>query len=232
MALTLKHRKILFISGMSVLLILLGMAVGSWAVDKIAGDPAVMNDIDKHFQNIDEKVQKTDKPATSPRTPDTRRTKGTDNSSLPQKTADDSKKTKRLSNYKKKPTPAAVSPPSQNPWPGLTEVAPATYSIDRGLMEAAKANPQPFIQGVRAVLAEKDGVPQGFRILGVRLNSALYALGLRHGDILTSVNGHKLSSIDEALLAAAAMKTATRFRVDVLREGQPKSFYYRVGSNN
>lgn len=228
MTLTQKHRKILFLSGLSAVLILLGMAVGSWAVDKIAGDPAVLNDIDKHFQNLDEKLPQNSEAPTPPPASDTPLIEAADHGRSPQTVPDSAKKAKRPLKSKKNRKVAGQPPPPQNPWPGLTEVAPATYSIHPKLMNAAKTNPKPFIQGVRAVLAEKDGAPLGFRILGIRPNSALFALGLRHGDVLTSVNGHNLGSVDEALLAAAALKASTRFRVDIFRAGRPLSLYYRV----
>ena len=85
-----------------------------------------------------------------------------------------------------------------------------------------------FVPGVVATLAEEGGSPAGFRLQGVRPKSALFILGLRNNDILTAINGHSLQNIDEALLAAGAAKFADRFRVDILRNGQRYSLYYRV----
>jgi hypothetical protein len=113
-------------------------------------------------------------------------------------------------------------------WKAIRSVGPGTFEIGHSLAAAARKNPRQFIPGVRATIAEKNGRPTGFRLTGVRQESVLSALGFRNGDVLIAVNGFALKTVDEALLAAGAAKFADRFRVDVLRNGAHRSFYYRI----
>ncbi len=224
-----KSHKILILAVLLAVFTLLGMAVGSWAVDKINGDPAVLNDIDKHFEAITTHAKNEDAPSPTAVSDHRAPVEEEAPSAAESRTgAKKGKSKKPLRRRRPSVQPTATSLPL---WPGIQEIAPATYTIAAPLFDSARSDYKPFIRGIRAVLSEANGAPEGFRILGVQPGSALFAIGLRHGDVLTSVNGHNLGSVDEALLAAATLKTSRRFRVDLKRYGQPMSLYYRVIEN-
>lgn len=233
-----KHRKLVYLSLVSAGLLLFGMAAGSWAVDKLKGDKAVINDIDRHFEAIAR--QEPPVPQSSKSVPAAVRNEPDDKIASPRKPQKSVKKTsekkkrankrtKKKQSSKDASTNASAQPAS---FPGVTKLAPSTYLIDKQLIDEARTAPKPFIKGVRAVLTQKNGAPVGFRLLGIRPQSALSAVGLRNKDILTAVNGHKLDSIDNALSAAGALQIADRFRVDLIRGGREISLYYRVAKDN
>ncbi len=223
---------------MSIVLILFGVAVGGWAVDKFQGDKAVIEDIDRHFaalgrDNIADKTPPDPEQALSveemrptPAALPFRPSKG----KRPTKSVDRRPNARKGGSGKTDIDRSSVpnAPQKVDTWPGIEQSAPATYTIDRKLFETAKSNVSPYIQGVRAHLVAKDDKPFGFQLLGIRAQGALFAVGLRNGDVLISVNGFRLDSIDQALLAAAALKSEGRFRVDLVRNGSPLSLYYRV----
>ena len=83
-------------------------------------------------------------------------------------------------------------------------------------------------KGHKITIVEKNRKIVGFRIAGIAKGSALHAIGLRNDDVVVAVNGYKLTSIDEVLLAVSALKFAKKYRVDLLRGGKRRSLYYRV----
>ncbi len=111
---------------------------------------------------------------------------------------------------------------------GIREVAKGTFVIDSSLMDAAQKDPRRFTGNARTVIAERRGEPAGFKLGGIQRSDVLYAIGLRNGDIVTAVNGHELKSIDEVLVAVTALRFSKQYRVDILRNNKPRSFYYRV----
>jgi type II secretory pathway component PulC len=211
---------------MSIVLILVGMAVGGWAVDTLQGDKKVIEDIDSHFKTLKKERPQGETTATSvlseseaDETPDVQTRHSSKKKSAKHRGGAETKKS------------ASAAQPIINEaegWPGIHNVAPLTYTIDEHVFDAAKSNTAQLIKGVRSVLVAKNGTPVGFQLFGISSQSALFAVGLRNGDILTSVNGYTLGTIDKALLAVAALKTARQFRVDLIRGDGNVSLYYRV----
>ena len=219
-----KHRKLLRIAVVVAIFLLLGVTAAVWALDKMKGDPEIIDDIDRHFSKVSA-AQTADQ---TPHVENTQKEMDTAARSVaPVKQKTSRTKSGQRRSRPRKP-PRAAQSPQQPPWPGISKIAPATYTISPALAASARSNPKPFIQGARAVLTAQNGTPVGFRLVRIFPGTALFAAGLRNGDILTAVNGNKLSSIDDALLAAGTLKMADRFRVDLLRGGRPVSLYYQV----
>ena len=53
-----------------------------------------------------------------------------------------------------------------------------------------------LLRQARAVPHRQNGKTVGFKVVGNRSNSLFRSLGLRSGDVLTSVNGESLDSIN------------------------------------
>ncbi len=200
---------------------------------KIQGDEAVLDDIDRHFDAF------ANPPPASPPTAaaaiDTPHVAGRQVTSSVADTAptrsqreQPSRQPIKKRHHRKKRAATQNRAVSTTNWPGIRRVSPATFEINPPLAEAARKTPMKFVRGVAAKLTQKDGLPIGFRLSGIRPGSALFALGLANGDVLLGVNGFALKSIEEAILAAGAAKFADKFRVDILRRGRKHAVYYRV----
>jgi type II secretory pathway component PulC len=74
-----------------------------------------------------------------------------------------------------------------------------------------------------------DGKVDGFRLGGVRCGNDLHEAGLRSGDVVHSVNGKKVSSIPQALLAYGALRRASELRVEITRKGTRRTLVYLIG---
>jgi len=214
-----------------LVLLVLSAAAVVFVYSKMGGDAEVMADIDRHFQAVEQALPLPAAGSVAVQSPSL--TGGAD-PPVPPATAAPGSSGRPGRAGKQKNTPQAQSkekdpdPSTEQKWPGIQNVAPGTYVIDRSLVDDAQGRPARYTGGVRADLVEQGGEAVGFRITGVSKTSALYAAGLRNGDVLTNVNGHRLTSADEAVLAVAALRFNDRFRLDLLRDGGRRCLYYRV----
>ena len=106
---------------------------------------------------------------------------------------------------------------------GIHALGPRSFVIRRSWLEdAMKKNP-----GVSASPHEVNGKIKGFRLHGVS-GGPLGRIGLRSGDVLSSVNGHAIDSPDAGLAAFQRFRKSSRLRLVVLRGGAPVSLSYRI----
>jgi general secretion pathway protein C len=76
--------------------------------------------------------------------------------------------------------------------------------------------------------AWKDGRVEGLQLENIGSNQYAQQLGLREGDIVRSVNGVQIRSIDEAISLAEKLQKAPVIRVEVMRDGKPQTLTYRL----
>jgi general secretion pathway protein C len=75
----------------------------------------------------------------------------------------------------------------------------------------------------------KDGVADGFRITGIKSGSIFRRMGLRNGDIIRTVNGSTVSSMDEAMAIYNDLKSGgSSVSLEIERSGQPRTLNYKV----
>lgn len=219
-------------------LVVLGGAAAVVAASRLRGDDAVLEDIDHHFETVALITSNDDgasepgasRYASNPEVP-RYRSRVRPESGVNQKNA----KPSRRSQHRRSGSPSSSdskgskADSGKSPWKGIRRVAPGTYEIDPNLVAKARQNPRKYLRSAGAVPMNKDGRLLGFQIFGIRKGDPLHALGFRDGDLLASVNGYKLDSVENAALAASALRFAEKYRVDLLRGGGLRSFYYRVG---
>ncbi len=212
---------------------ILGGVAAALAASRFQGDEAVMDEIDKHFETValitsnDDDESGVTRYATSSEIPP-RSGFRTGSAADPEKRKAYRRKPRRSESFETGSRDRKDGG-KKSTWKGVRKVAPGTYEIDAKLVASARKNPRKYIRSAGAVPVQKEGRLIGFRILGVREGDPLYVLGLRDGDVLTSVNGYTLDSAENAALAASTLRFADKYRVDLLRGDGTRSFYYRVG---
>ena len=102
-----------------------------------------------------------------------------------------------------------------------------TYQVHRSLVDELAADPR-TARGVRFVPRLENGTMLGLRLHYARPGTIALVLGLRRGDVVRSINGHELTSIDNALQAYAVLRQQHSFQVEVLRDGAPLTLSYEV----
>lgn len=74
----------------------------------------------------------------------------------------------------------------------------------------------------------EDGRPDGLAISRIKPNSIFRRMGLRNGDILKSVEGQEIRTVDDALRLYESMKTADRVNVEIERRGSRRIIDYSI----
>lgn len=110
--------------------------------------------------------------------------------------------------------------------PGSTdaiECAEDQCVIERSFVESILANP--------AALAGQAAIrpgPGGFTFTSIRRGSLPELLGLKRGDVLTSVNGEALDSVDKAFELYAKLRRASNLSITVRRGSAELTKSYRI----
>lgn len=81
---------------------------------------------------------------------------------------------------------------------------------------------------VQVVPAFRDGLPIGFRFARVGPDSPVTTLGLKSGDVIRSVNGQPLDSMQRLLSLVATLERTTQVDLEVERAGQVQTHHYRL----
>jgi len=86
-----------------------------------------------------------------------------------------------------------------------------------------KQNPSSFLNYVRATPARQNGKFIGFRLQAGKQRGALKELGLKPGDIVTSINGVRIDAPAKGMKAMQALGEGDSVNVTLLRGGQEVS---------
>jgi general secretion pathway protein C len=111
--------------------------------------------------------------------------------------------------------------------PGAAALQPIVRSlpdrqvVDRRALQQQLGRPEFLSQ---ALIVPSPG--GGFLVREVQSGSLYEKLGLRPGDVIRSVNGQALSSMDEVMRMYQQFGTAERVTVDVQRQGRAETLYY------
>jgi general secretion pathway protein C len=104
---------------------------------------------------------------------------------------------------------------------GIRVDGPNERTVDRSVVDQALANPTQFARSVRVRPYKKDGEVVGFRLRRIKKGSPIEMLGAQKGDIIHSVNGVDLTSIDQALAAYQNMRSESKLVFSITRAGKP-----------
>ncbi len=119
-----------------------------------------------------------------------------------------------------KPAPQKRGAPS-NDTKGISVDSEFERTVDRSIVDQALANPTKFAKAVRVRPYKKNGKVVGFRLRRVQRGSAIEKLGAKRGDILHSVNGIELKSVDDALTAYQKLRSDNKLIFSITRKGKP-----------
>ncbi|AOY57965.1 MULTISPECIES: type II secretion system protein GspC [Desulfococcus] len=86
-----------------------------------------------------------------------------------------------------------------------------------GLMNQAKIRPH-----------FRNGKPDGLTISRIQGDSIFARLGLRSGDIITSVDGQNIESVDDAMKFYNQLKSSSNVTLQVRRRGRPRQIEYTI----
>lgn len=134
------------------------------------------------------------------------------------------------------PTPTVSKPEVSSPKndqfadlrKGIEKVNESSFKVSRQTLTDALANPGKFRDGTRPIPNYKGGKVNGFKLVGMKPGSLYYDLGIRPGDIITSVNGKPLDSPNRALELYQQLNNLDKVVLGVERNGQDRSLTFSI----
>lgn len=121
-----------------------------------------------------------------------------------------------------------LRPAVAGPIPVITPMAANAYRVSRAEVMRRMSDLYTLSREVRIVPAFRDGQPIGFRFAGIAADSSVAQLGLQSGDVIRSVNGQPMQSVQQVLALAASLDRVGEVRIELERSGQPLTHRYQL----
>lgn len=91
--------------------------------------------------------------------------------------------------------------------------------VEKAWLEALLADPVAAARQVRFVPKTDGEKPVGIKLYGIRRGSLPKAIGLKNGDMIKSINGFSMGSLDRMLEAYAKLRRETKLTLEIERKG-------------
>ncbi|NIN34985.1 MAG: PDZ domain-containing protein, partial [Gammaproteobacteria bacterium] len=72
----------------------------------------------------------------------------------------------------------------------------------------------------RAIPHNENGQAMGFRLVNIQSGSVFEELGLQRDDVIRTVNGRQILSVEDALNTYRDLRTSRSFQVGLMRDGR------------
>jgi general secretion pathway protein C len=127
-----------------------------------------------------------------------------------------------------KPNPAAAAPPPGPTGNGIQATSETEFIVPRSEVDSALENMSQLFTQIRAVPHFEGGQSIGFRLFAIRRGSLFDKIGLKNGDIITSINGNPMNDPSKAVGLLQELRDARNLDVDILRNQQPSKLQYTI----
>ena len=126
--------------------------------------------------------------------------------------------------------PKSVAAPAASPSPGggIQATGDNEFVVPRSEVDSALENMSQLFTQIRAVPHFEGGQSIGFRLFAIRRGSLFDKIGLKNGDIITSINGSPMNDPGKALALLQEFKDASTIDVDEIRNQQPTKIHYSI----
>lgn len=109
----------------------------------------------------------------------------------------------------------------------INKVGPGEYTIERTAFEEVLKRQTELMRQTRVRPVKKGGKVVGLRVR-VRKGTLLDAIGLKNGDVISSINGFDLTNPQKALEAYGRLKQADSLSLSFERKGKTETLEYRI----
>lgn len=126
---------------------------------------------------------------------------------------------------------AAGSPGSASAAPtgaGIQSTGENEFSVPRAEVDSALENMSQLFTQIRAVPHFEGGQSIGFRLFAIRRGSLFDRIGLKNGDIITSINGTEMNDPARAVGLIQELRDVNNLRVGAIRNQQPLDLSYNI----
>jgi general secretion pathway protein C len=115
-------------------------------------------------------------------------------------------------------SPSAVPPEIAS---RIQKVSDTEFNVERSAVDMILEQQATLMRSARILPVNRDGKVVGVKLQRVTKGSLLENLGMKTGDVLSSINGFEVSDPQRALEAYARLRTADRLSVAMERGGKP-----------
>jgi general secretion pathway protein C len=119
----------------------------------------------------------------------------------------------------------AAPPPSGG---SIQATAENEFMVPRAEVDSALENMSQLFTQIRAVPHFEGGQSIGFRLFAIRRGSLFDRIGLKNGDIITSINGSEMSDPSRAVALLQELREAQNLKVGAIRNQQPLELTYNI----
>ena len=125
---------------------------------------------------------------------------------------------------------AGLAGPPPSAAEGIRESAEGQYEVSRAFITniLEPDNLSEILKQANSAPVRENGVMVGYRVFSIKPGSIYDQMGLKNGDIITTVNGAPLDSPAKALELFTLLRNESSFSVDVRRHGGTQSFSYNI----
>lgn len=111
----------------------------------------------------------------------------------------------------------------------IERIGPAHYRLDREEVGSAIRNPSRLAgQAPNYEQVFDDGMPAGIQLTDIARGSLLHRLGIRNGDVLSAVNGDRLTTAQRMPELVEHLETDSEVVVEVIRRGRTRTLTYEI----
>lgn len=105
----------------------------------------------------------------------------------------------------------------------IKRIGPNDFSLPRNIIGEKLKDPE-FLRAAH-IMPRKEG---GFLVRRLKKGSLYEKIGLKQGDIITSVNGEPLNSIQDAMTHYSKLSTLSQIQIEITRNGKPEILQFHL----
>jgi len=111
---------------------------------------------------------------------------------------------------------------------GPRESATSTYVLSREVVTANLENLPALMSQARAELYFKEGRAEGFQLSQIQEGSLIKSVGFQNGDVIRSVNGQEVRSLEDAIEIYQKFGDSDSFTIGILRGERTKTLHVKI----
>jgi general secretion pathway protein C len=111
---------------------------------------------------------------------------------------------------------------------GAEESATSTYVLSREVVRENLENLPDFLTQARAELYYEEGKPEGFQLSQIQQGSLLRSVGFENGDVIRSVNGQEVRSLEDAIALYQKFGDGDSFVIGILRGERVRTLNVKI----
>ena len=111
---------------------------------------------------------------------------------------------------------------------GAKESATSTYVLSREVVRENLENLPELMTQARAEFYYKEGRAEGFQLSQIQEGSLLKSVGFENGDVLRSVNGQEIRSLEDAIALYQKFGDSDSFTIGILRGERARTLHVKL----